>query len=119
MTLTDEQLRTLRHMLGIDQPYVRRPEPYRNYFCANRGDEELAELERLGAVERYAQHSGYDWYRCTPAGEALARSSHRVFRKPKAQRVYHQFLVYSDVCPDLTFREFLTSPKFARARREA
>ena len=42
MNLTDEQLQTLRHMLGIDKPDEREPEPYRDYYCASRGDANLA-----------------------------------------------------------------------------
>lgn len=48
--LTAEQLRTLRHMLGIDNPYVKAPEPYRDYYCANRDDPNMHELARIGAV---------------------------------------------------------------------
>ena len=35
MELTNDQLRTLRHMLGIDDPWMRRPVPTRDYYCAN------------------------------------------------------------------------------------
>ena len=38
MELTTDQLQTLRHMLGIDKPDERAPEPYRDHYCASRGD---------------------------------------------------------------------------------
>ena len=39
MKLTDDQLDTLRHMLGINTPNDRIPRPYRNYYCADKGEE--------------------------------------------------------------------------------
>ena len=38
MNLAAEQLRILRHMLGIDLPAVKAPVPYRDYYCASRGE---------------------------------------------------------------------------------
>lgn len=38
MNLNDEHLRILRHMLGVDLPEVKKPKPYRDYYCANRGN---------------------------------------------------------------------------------
>jgi hypothetical protein len=121
-TLTDEQLDTLRHMLGINDPSQRAPVPYRNHYAANPGDPKLVELERLGMVELCRRAGGafeYDFYRCTDAGQTAARRSHRTIRHPKARRVYHRFLEISDAYSDLTFKEFLTLPRFAQARREA
>lgn len=112
MNLTDEQLQTLRHMLGIDKPDERTPEPYRDYYCASRGDAELAELAQLGAVRLYRQCEHYDWYCTTGAGRAAALASHRKIRL----RIYNKYLDIADVHVDLTFREFLTSPTYADAR---
>jgi hypothetical protein len=117
--LIDEQLRILRHMLGIDLPDVRAPRPYRDYYCANSGDERLQELALLGAVRLYRQRDGYDWYCCTDAGRAAAFESHKRIRLPKAKRIYRRFLNVRDACQDLTFRQFLTSPEFAQTRRDA
>lgn len=125
MNLTPDQLDTLRHMLGIDTPDDRVPNPYRDYYCAAAGDVKLAELERMGAVKctRRAGLPGvfseYDNYVTTPAGRAAAIASHRTIRRTKAQRVYSKFLDVSDCFADLTFREFLTGPEFAQTRREA
>ena len=117
--LTDKQLRILRHMLGINKPNVRAPKPYRNYYCAGKGDEELAALERTGAVECYCRDEEYDWYRCTEAGKAAAIASHKDIRVPKKKRVYCRYLDTSEAIPGLTFKEFLTSDRFADIRAEA
>jgi hypothetical protein len=112
------QLRTLRHMLGIDKPELDRPVPYRNYYCANPGEPEMLELVRLGAIELYATQGGYEWYRCTAAGRAAAIASHKTIRYTPAKRRYIKFLDVRDCLPDLTFREFLTNPRFKQSRGE-
>ena len=119
MNLTEDQLQTLRHMLGIDKPEERAPRPYRDYYCACRGNTELAELARLGAVRRYRQCEQYDWYTTTDAGRAAAVASHRSIRRPKPKRIYSRYLDIADVHADLTFREFLTSPAYAETRATA
>ena len=119
MNLTDEQLQTLRHMLGIDKPDERAPEPYRDYYCASRGDAELAEMARIGAVRLYRQCEHYDWYCTTDAGRAAAINSHRKIMLPKSKRIYSKYLDIADVHAGLTFREFLTSPDYAEARAAA
>jgi ectoine hydroxylase-related dioxygenase (phytanoyl-CoA dioxygenase family) len=122
-TLSPEQLHTLRHMLGINTPDSRIPEPHRDYAAVNPGDPEFVELERLGAVRCYRRRgeasNAYDWYCCTEAGREAAMHSHRLIRRPKKQRVYAKFLDISDVLPDLTFKQFLTDETFRRARAEA
>lgn len=117
--LTPQQEHILRHMLGIDDPSKANPTPYRDYFCANPGDQELHELARLGLVEMYSAHGGYEWFATTDAGKAAATASQRRMRYPKKKRVYIAWLRASDCCADLTFREFLTSPDFEEARRTA
>jgi hypothetical protein len=119
LALTDEQLRTLRHMLGIDKPEQREPQPYRNYYCADPRDEHLLALEAAGAVRMYRRCSHYEWWTCTDAGYAAAIRSHRAIRHRKSRRVYSRFLDISDTRPDLTFREFITSPEYREARRDA
>jgi hypothetical protein len=117
--MTAEQLRILRHMLGIDDPYMSKPKPYRDYYCANPGNQELHELMRLGMVRLYSTRDSYEWFCCTDAGRAAAMASQRAIRKTKAQRIYAKFLDVSDCWPDLTFKKFLTDPHFIEARREA
>lgn len=119
MNLTDKQLDTLRHMLGINTPWDARPKPSRDYYCANPGDLALVELERLGAVVKYSEHGNYHWYRCTDAGRAAAMRSHRAIRYTKAKRRYCVFLDIKDAYSDLTFHDFLTAPEYAQARGEA
>ena len=121
MDLTNNQLYTLRHMLGINTPNDRVPRPYRNYAAVTPEDPEYIELKRLGAVERYVCQGSaeYHWYRCTEAGKLAAMRSHRKIRRTKSQRRYVKFLDVSDCYQDLTFREFLTHPYFKDARESA
>jgi hypothetical protein len=115
VNLDVEQLRVLRHMLGIDRPEMDQPKPYRDYYCASPDDPTMQELLRVGAVELYATQGGYEWYRCTPAGRAAGIASHRTIRYTRDQRRYIRFLDLKDCCPDLTFRQFLTDPRFGVA----
>lgn len=117
--LSPAQLRILRHMLGINEPYDRTPTPYRDYYCANPGDPELLELQRLDMVVLYDTRGNCEYFRCTDAGRAAAIESHRTIRAPKAARVYSRFLAIKDAYTDLTFHEFLTNPDFAETRRDA
>lgn len=119
MELTDEQLQTLRHMLGIDKPDERAPTPYRDYYCASRGDDDMAELAHIGTVRLYRQCEHYDWYTTTEAGRAAAIASHRKIRLPKSKRIYSKYLDVADAHAGLTFREFLTAPVYAQVRAEA
>ena len=108
LQLTPEQLQTLRHMLGIDDPSLETPpRPYRDYYCANPGDPHLHDLQRLGAVRMYDSRGGYEWFTCTDAGRAAGIASHRTIQYSKAKRRYIRWLDISDVRPDLTFGDFL------------
>lgn len=118
MNLDTKQLRILRHMLGIDDPWSREAVPTRNYYCANRGDPELRELERQGAVERYRQDT-YDWFRTTEAGRAAGVRSQRHIRHGRSKRLYRKFLDCRDALPDLSFRTFLTDARFTEIRAGA
>lgn len=122
MKLTSKQLHTLCHMLGINTPYDRVPKPYRNHAAVNPGDPEFVELERLGAVKKFRTPkfgTEYDWYECTEEGKLTAIRLHRDIRKNRKQRTYHKFLEVLDCCPDLTFKEFLTSEEFRETRKNA
>lgn len=122
MELNSEQLRVLRHMLGIDDPDAREPKPYRNYYAACPGDPAMAALAKTGAVRLArgpVEGFPYDYYVCTDAGTTAAIKSHRAIRKSKSQRVYSAFLSACDCFQDLTFRQFLTDPYFAETRRSA
>ncbi len=122
--VTKKDLGTLRHMLGIETPEKATPAPYRNYYCATPGDAHMTHLANLGMVEMYAkttagQGGNYEWFRCTDAGRAAAMKSFASIRYSKAARRYVRYLQISDAYSDLTFHQFLTSPEFAEARREA
>lgn len=120
--MNEKHLDMLRHMLGINDPSKREPKPYRNYAAVNPGDPLFVELAALGLVELYRRAGGpteYDFYRCTDAGRSAALRSHRTIRLPKSKRVYSTFLGIKDVYCDLTFKQFLTLPQFAEARRNA
>ena len=121
MDLTDKQLGTLRHMLGINKPYDKIPKPSRNYAAVNPGDPEFVELEKIGAVVRCRSTlpSDYHYYQCTEAGKEAAMQSHRKIRHGKSKRVYWQYRGLCDCIPDLTFKEFLTNPEYAEIRKEA
>ena len=110
--LSVEQLRVLRHMLGINDPSMDVPKPYRDYYCANPGDPTMVELERIGAVRLYDTRGDYAWYTCTPEGRAAGIASHKTIRYSPAKRRYIRFLDLRDCCPDLSFRQFLTDPRF-------
>lgn len=120
-TLTEEDLHVLRHMLGIDDAR-KPPRPYRDHYCTWPADERLTRLEALGLV-RIARDPDltipYVTYSTTEAGRAAAMESAERRLIPKRKRIYSRFLDVRDACPDLTFREFLTSPDYAEARRDA
>jgi hypothetical protein len=119
MTLTDSQLRTLRHMLGIDNPRLAEPVPYRDYYCADKGNVELHELERVGAVRLVDDRLGYEWFVTTDAGREAAIASHATIRYPRERRVYLRWLSISDTMPGLSFHDFLTLPEWNDDRRKA
>lgn len=114
--LTEKHLRTLRHMLGINCPWMAKPVPTRDYYCAPKGHVTSAELLRLGMVRMYRCDT-YEWYTTTDAGRAAAIASFRSIQHPKAKRRYMKWLEISDCLPDVTFREFLMDPRFAETRR--
>ncbi|MBP1153119.1 MULTISPECIES: hypothetical protein [unclassified Methylocaldum] len=116
--LTEDQLQTLRHMLGIDDPSLRDPKPYRDYYCANRRDQHLQKMAQIGVVRLYSQQGGYDWYCTTEKGRAAAIESHRRIRYPRRKRVYLKYLDIRDIT-GCTFKQFLTEPEYAECRRTA
>jgi hypothetical protein len=119
MELSAEQLDILRHMLGINDPWHKQPKPYRNHYCANKGDPALLELHRLRAVRSLGERDDYEYFACTEAGELAAIRSYKTIRYTKSQRVYRKFLDISDCYSDLTFKRFLTDPHFKEARADA
>jgi hypothetical protein len=117
--LNKKQLSTLRHMLGINDPTVKIPTPWRNYAAVSPDDKEFKELHSLGLVKFDGHHGSYDYYSCTELGRLFAVKSHKDIRYKKSRRVYIKYLSVADANPDLTFKEFLTDPEFAKYRHEA
>lgn len=117
--MTDEQLRILRHMLGINVSDTPRPAEYRDYYCANPGKPALHELARMGMVVPYSTRDGYEWFKTTDSGKDKARASQRAMLLPKSKRVYLRWLSIRDVVPDLTFRDFITQREFEDVRKAA
>ena len=123
--LTDHQLDILRHMLGINDSTKREATPFRNHYVTGPDDHVLVGLERIGMVQREKSPAwsadGDAWYTCTEAGIAEAVKSFRAIRYPRDKRRYIRWLEISDVLPDLTFGEFLTSkdPDIVEARSTA
>ena len=120
--LTPDHLRTLRHMLGINDGRRSKPVPYRNYYAANADDPTMLELQRVGAVWRRVKAGDIwgdnldIWHATDPAVEA-AIASFATIRVSRGRRMYHEYLRLSDVYADLTFRDFLTNPEFESIRR--
>lgn len=111
---TLEQLDTLRHMLGINDP-SRKPIPYRDYYCANPGDPNLHELQRIGKVVLYSSHGGYEWFRCTDEGRVEAIASVPVASRGRQR--YLNFLNARECNQDLTFGQFLKRQANSEATR--
>ena len=61
----------------------------------------------------------HDWYCCTEMGKSVAMKSHKTIRYSKARRMYSKFLDIRECFEGLTFKDFLTHPRFADSRREA
>lgn len=115
--LPEELLRTLRHMLGIDNPRESKyPKPYRDYFCAEPNCKEMLELEKLGLVKHYKSDEYYRYYTTTKQGYYIAMTSYKP--KTKKKRIYLRYLSCKDTNNDLTFKEFLCSEEYREARKD-
>lgn len=102
---------TLLHMLGLDADHRL---PWRNYYVTGADpDPEIDALVTAGLVEPTRRRSFLDVsdrvYRATEAGEIAAMAENRRRNPPlsPARRRYLHWLRLSDVCPDLTFGEYL------------
>lgn len=114
--LSEKHLSILRHMLGIDTPWIKNPNEYRDYYCSNPDYEPLLELEEMGMVVKYSERWGYHWFKTTDIGKEAARESQRRMLLPRPKRRYRKWLSVSDCVPGLTFEEFLTLPEYKEAR---
>ena len=110
----------LHHTLGVSNPNKPEDPPYRNHFVLGDGHSDMTVLsvmvERGLMARRCSALPGGDWvFHATDDGVRLALQTRP--RASKRRQRYSRFLVYRDALPDLTFKEFLTSPDFAEARR--
>lgn len=118
---TPRQIQILRHSLGLSDPYAKNE--YRNYYVAGEGHhgwDDLLALEAAGLMRRTRNSIppvGDVTFTVTDAGKRLARA--HAPKISRGKRMYRKFLDVSDCAPDLTFREFLTSPDYADSRAEA
>lgn len=74
MTLTEEQIDTLRHMVGAQKHIKKRNWGFRNHFCSTPGsddDKMLAELAELALVIPGARGANNYWH-CTREGCEVA-----------------------------------------------
>lgn len=115
-------VRILAHALGIEYQQARRePNEYRNYYVSEPDDPEVAQLVEAGLIALASRPSwtgGLVAFTVTDAGKEQARAFWKARQYPQKKRVYAAFLLVSDV-REVTFREFLTSPEYAKARENA
>lgn len=119
-SISEDHLGVLRHMLGIDSS--RPTEPSRNHYAVCPGspdDTEMREMVKLGLVKYYGKAWEYHFYQATERGTRSAIDSHKkmVRKVPKKRRVYLSWLSTKDAIPNLSFKEFLTNPKYESFRR--
>lgn len=74
--LSKDDRSIIEHSLGIEYKTGRKRKPYRNYYCASKGDIRLENLVNLGLMERgHEINNGRDqYYIVTAVGAAAAES---------------------------------------------
>jgi len=120
MELTDTHLHILRHSLGLNSKGY--GYPYRNIFCAGPGHRDYPTLKDLvqsghmvlGSTQSNAFSSGSEFYHVTEKGLTVAQVQEPPL--PRSKRRWRRFSAIKEVLPGLTFKEFLTLPKFAEYR---
>lgn len=115
-----EILHILQHALGVDQ--YGRGQQYRRHFVTGEGS--LDHPSCMSAVDQglMTRHAGnaatgdMDLFLVTDAGRAFVRDHSPAAPKlSRSKRRYMRWLEISDVCPDLTFGDFMRREKeFAR-----
>lgn len=105
--MTEAQLHTLQHALGLDQ--YGRGAIYRNHYVG--GAEECRPLVSLGYMEEFRASDltgGDPLFRVTEAGKKAVRSeSPKEPKLTRSQLRYRRFLNWADAT-DGTFREFIS-----------
>lgn len=122
--ITPNQLHILRHSLGLDDQG--RGKEYRNHYCADvghRGWDDLMILCQLGLMEDHGvvpMWGGSHGLSVTDKGRSEAIRGVKPVVLSRSKRRYRNFRAMCEVCPDLTFREFLTDYRYDQWRdREA
>ena len=74
MELNTEQLRVLRHMLGIDRPDLAKPVPYRDYAC------DSVEVDYVQEIDgSFLKRSHPSWRKYIPEGDEDFRTLEEIF----------------------------------------
>ena len=113
--MADNILSILQHALGVDS--FGRGEMYRNHFVAGPGHSDFdtcmkATHDGLLAHRENEHVVGGHIFTVTLSGKQYVREcSPRPDRKQRAKDRYSRFLDLREVCPDLTFRDFLRKEK--------
>jgi len=114
--LTPEQIHILQHSLGLSK---RHDKPYRNYYAVYTGSRDvIQDLESL--VEKGLMANGGKspvnadmiYFYVTEKGRQVAIENLPGDKRSPGQKRYERFLNLKDVCPDLTFKQFLTDKRW-------
>jgi len=118
--LTPEQIHILQHSLGLSK---RHDKPYRNYYAvyAGSGDairdlESLVEKGLMGNGGKSPVNADMIYFYVTEKGRLVAIENLPEDKLSPGQKRYERFLDLKDVCPDLTFRQFLTDKRWEEYR---
>ena len=134
--MTPELIHILQHSLGCDQygqtDYRGHDEGdgcwhySRNRFVTDPAGQDGIRCQELGSMGFMADHGpqsiagGMHCYTVTAAGrDAMIQQSPKKPKVSLGRRRYRAFRDLCEVCPDLTFHEFLTHPNFAESRARA
>jgi hypothetical protein len=120
-----EHLHILQHSLGLDEYGQGRQ--YRNHFVTGPGSKDWDACRALTDAGLMTENKGHallpvgdSVFYVTPAGiDFVATNSPKPPKVSRNRRRYAAFMDLTDCCPDLTFKQFLTDPNFADARRRA
>lgn len=109
-------------MLGLSEQWHRQPDCYRNYAAVDESGDlhaQMRSMEQRGLVEETCPIGPKMLrYRCTDRGRQAALERYEENLGTRAERRYRRYLQVSDVWPDLSFIEFLTSKQYADARAD-
>lgn len=117
--LSPEQMHILQHSLGLSK---RHDKPYRNYYTVYAESRDIQDLERLATKGLMANggkspvNADMIYFYVTEKGRQVAIENLPEDKRSPGQKRYERFLDLKDVCPDLTFKEFLTGKRWKEYR---